>query len=219
MAPLTHRALAAIDRFNDAHPWDHNAHYHRWILDRLPEHAGRALDVGCGSGDLARSLADRADEVVGVDADPRIVDLARRATDPRAGISFRVGDAAADLPEGPFDVITCVAVLHHLPFAPTLERLRGRLAPGGVLVVLGVHRAAMFTDHLIDAAAVPANLAMGLFRSRGGPAPRPTSMTARTAPAAMTLPEIAREAGRALPGVRLRRHLFWRHSLVWHAPM
>ncbi|SHI44559.1 Methyltransferase domain-containing protein [Nocardiopsis flavescens] len=207
--------LAAVHRFNDAHPWDHNAHYHRLLLDRVPARVGRALDVGCGTGELVRALADRAGEVVGVDADPRVVDLARAATGERPGVSFLVGDAGRELPAGPFDVIACVAVLHHLPFAPTLERLRGRLAPGGTLLVLGVHRSSRFTDHLVDAAAVPANLAVGWARGRRA---RPESMTAPTAPAAMTLPEIAREAGRVLPGVRLRRHLFWRHSLVWRAP-
>lgn len=206
--------LAAVDRFNDAHPWDHNARYHRWLLEQAPARVHRALDVGCGTGDLVRALAGRADEVVGVDADPRVVDLARAATGERPGVSFRVADAAADLPEGPFDVVTCVAVLHHLPFAPTLERLRDRLAPGGILLVLGVHEPSQFTDHLLASAAVPANLAVGWAHGRRA---RPASMTARTAPAAMTLPGIAREAGRVLPGVRLRRHLFWRHSLVWRA--
>ncbi|MFY7068175.1 class I SAM-dependent methyltransferase [Nocardiopsis changdeensis] len=206
--------LAAVDRFNDAHPWDHNAHYHRWLLEQLPARVDRALDVGCGTGDLVRALAGRAAEVVGVDADPRVVDLARAATGRCPGVSFRVADAAEELPEGPFDVVTCVAVLHHLPFAPALERMRDRLAPGGTLLVLGVHEPSQFTDHLLGAAAVPANLAVGWARGRR---PRPEAMTARTAPAAMTLPEIAREAGRILPGVRLRRHLFWRHSLLWRA--
>lgn len=206
--------LAAIDRFNAARPWDHNAHYHRWLLGRVPARVHRALDVGCGTGDLVRALAGRAGEVVGVDADPRVVELARAATGERPGVSFRVADAAADLPTGPFDVVTCVAVLHHLPFAPTLERLRDRLAPGGTLLVLGVHEPSRFTDHLLDAVAVPANLAVAWARGRRA---RPAAMTARTAPAAMTLPEIAREAGRILPGVRPRRHLFWRHSLVWRS--
>ncbi|WP_239094534.1 hypothetical protein [Planotetraspora silvatica] len=54
------RILQALDRFHAAHPWDHNAHYHRWILRQLPRSFDSALDVGCGSGDLARLLASRA---------------------------------------------------------------------------------------------------------------------------------------------------------------
>jgi len=40
--------------------WDHNAHYHHWLLRQLPERAGRVLDVGCGSGRLACTLTARA---------------------------------------------------------------------------------------------------------------------------------------------------------------
>jgi hypothetical protein len=39
-------------------PWDHNAHHHRWILRQLPRRFNRAPDIGSGSGDLARLLAD-----------------------------------------------------------------------------------------------------------------------------------------------------------------
>ncbi len=45
MAPPAHRLLQALDRFNAAHPWDHNAHYHRWILRQLPHRSGSALDT------------------------------------------------------------------------------------------------------------------------------------------------------------------------------
>lgn len=80
MPLLTHRALRALDRFHAARPWDHNAHFHRWILRRLPERVGSALDVGCGSGDLARLLARRAERVHGIDADPEITARARQLT-------------------------------------------------------------------------------------------------------------------------------------------
>lgn len=36
MTPLPHRALQALDRFTAVHPWDHNAHHHRWILRAAP---------------------------------------------------------------------------------------------------------------------------------------------------------------------------------------
>jgi hypothetical protein len=40
-------------------------------------------------------------------------------------------------------------------------------------------------------------------------------MTARTRPADLTFTEIEREARAVLPGVRLRRRLLWRYTLVW----
>jgi len=50
--------VAACDRFNQARPWSHNNHYHRWMLRQLPRTIDKALDVGCGAGDLARRLAE-----------------------------------------------------------------------------------------------------------------------------------------------------------------
>ncbi|MFB7087306.1 class I SAM-dependent methyltransferase [Streptomyces sp. NPDC056296] len=218
MTSPPHRLLQALDRFNAAHPWDHNAHYHRWILRRLPHRFGSALDVGSGSGDLARLLATRADEVHGVDSDPLITSQARALTPEGTAASFTVADALTGLPAGPYDVITCVATIHHLPFTEALDTFRRHLAPGGTLVVVGLFRPRTATDHLLGAAAVPLNAATGWLKNRGRSAAPPTSMTARTRPADMPFSDITEAARTALPGARLHRRLFWRYTLTWSHP-
>lgn len=215
MQSLTRRVIRSLDRFNAAHPWNHNAHYHRWIMRQLPRRFGRALDVGAGSGDLARLLAGRADMVHGIDSDGAILARARELTGGSATVHFVLGDALAETPVGPYDVITCVTAVHHLPFTDALTHFRKHLAPGGTLVIVGVARAQSPVDHLLGLVAVPANLAMGWLKNSGRRAPRPVSMTAPTRPATMAFPEVVREARRVLPGARLRRRLFWRYTLVW----
>ncbi|MFD0145031.1 MULTISPECIES: class I SAM-dependent methyltransferase [unclassified Streptomyces] len=207
--------LRALDRFNAAYPWDHNAHHHRWILRQLPTRFERALDVGSGSGDLARLLAERAAVVQGVDSDPVITARARELTPTDLPVTFTVTDATSGFPAGPYDVITCVATIHHLPYAQALTCFRRHLAPGGTLVVVGLSRARTPVDHLLGALAVPANAAMGWLKNKGRPSRRPVSMTAPTRPADMTFGEIVRETRAVLPGARLRRRLFWRYTLVW----
>ncbi|MFJ1802541.1 class I SAM-dependent methyltransferase [Streptomyces sp. NPDC088180] len=209
------RVLRVLDRFHAAHPWDHNAHYHRWILRRLPGRSARALDVGSGSGDLARLLASRADAVHGIDADPAIVDRARERTAPGVPVTFSVGDALEEVPSGPYDVITCVATLHHLPLSEALTHFRRHLAPGGTLIVVGLYRPRSRSDYLIDAVAIGPNIAMAWIKNKGRGAPRPVAMTAPTRPATTAFPDIVRDARRVLPGARLRRRLFWRYTLVW----
>ncbi|GAA3789966.1 class I SAM-dependent methyltransferase [Streptomyces chiangmaiensis] len=214
-APLP-RIMRALEQFHATHPWDHNAHYHRWILRQLPRRFNSALDVGSGSGDLARLLASRAGAVHGIDVDPTIVARARELTAPAAPVTFSVGDALKEVPPGPYDVITCVATIHHMPFSDALTCFRQHLAPGGTLVVVGLSRPQSRSDYLIDAVAVPSNVVMAWIKNKGRKAPRTASMTAPTRPATTTFADIVRDARQALPGTRLRRRLFWRYTLVWH---
>jgi hypothetical protein len=122
------------------------------------------------------------------------------------------------LPAGRYDVISCLASLHHLPFA-TVAALRQALAPGGVLLVLGCYRQRTAADHAVALAAAPVNLAARLAvaaaeRARGrAPGPRPPIR-----PAAMPLGQVREEAARLLPGCTVRRLLFWRYLLVFRRP-
>lgn len=218
MKILSPRGVRALERFNAAYPWDHNAHYHRWILRQLPRRFDRALDVGSGSGDLARLLSGRAHAVQAVDSDPVITAQAQKLTSSGLPITFTVADALADFPGGPYDVITCVAAIHHMPFVEALTRFRHHLAPGGTLVIVGLSRAQSPSDHLLGIVAIPANAALGWLKNKGRPSRRPVSMTAPTRPADMTFGDIVREARNVLPGARLRRRLFWRYTLVWKVP-
>ncbi|MYQ91649.1 methyltransferase domain-containing protein [Streptomyces sp. SID4946] len=215
MGTSTERLVEGLRRFNDAHPWDHNAHYHPWLLRQLPRRSGRALDVGCGAGELARLLAGRVERVEAVDADPEILARAREHAWAAANVRYTLAAAPDGLPPGPYDVITCVAVLHHLPFAETLTRFRAQLAPGGTLVVVGCAR----DEDVRGMLSVPLNALFGWVKNRGRAATeRPVGMTAPVKGPEMDFSEIAGQARRLLPGVRLRRGFFWRYTLVWRAP-
>ncbi|MBF4615173.1 methyltransferase domain-containing protein [Curtobacterium sp. VKM Ac-1376] len=80
---------------------------------------GRVLDLGCGGGDLARSLVRWAAsdgfelEVVGADPDERAIAAARRSTP--AGVTFRQQSSGELVAAGErFDVVVSNHVLHHL---------------------------------------------------------------------------------------------------------
>lgn len=68
----------------------------------------------------------------------------------------------------PYDVVTCVASIHHMPFSEALTCLRQHLASGGTLVVVGVYRPRSRSDYLIDAAAIPVNVAMAWVKNKDG---------------------------------------------------
>jgi ubiquinone/menaquinone biosynthesis C-methylase UbiE len=101
--------------------------------------AGRAIDIGCGSGWWLRSLAEQGVEptrLCGVDAIPRRIAAARVAI-PEADIRLA---EAGDLPypDGWFEVATLITVLSSLPdeaqVLQSLAEARRVLAPGGRLL-------------------------------------------------------------------------------------
>lgn len=93
------------------------------------------VDLGCGGGALARSLARKWPEagVTGVDASSAM--LAQAAATP-SPVSWVEADLRAWRPDRPVDLIVSNAALHWLPGHDRLfPDLLGRLAPGGVLAV------------------------------------------------------------------------------------
>ncbi|SEG91131.1 Methyltransferase domain-containing protein [Actinacidiphila yanglinensis] len=210
---------AFLDRVNRRHPWSHNDHYGPWIARRVVGIGARdVLDVGCGAGNLVALLRRRAVTVTGLEPDREMARAAaeRFADDPAVTI-VEAGFAGRDLGRR-FDAITLVAVLHHLPLVPTLRELRGCLAPGGRLVVVGCFRETGRVDLLVSLLSVFLNPVMGLVKHPARAAGLPLHMTAPTADPTETLGDIRAAAARELPGARIRRRLFWRYSLVYDAP-
>ena len=111
--------------------------HHLWALDRALEDVispVRILDLGTGTGVVAKALAERYPEadVVGIDLSPEMIEEARRKLpqelEPR--VAFQVGDAAALLsPDGDFDL---VVLSNMIPFFDELARIT---ASGGRLVL------------------------------------------------------------------------------------
>ncbi|SDN60811.1 Methyltransferase domain-containing protein [Allokutzneria albata] len=193
-------------------PFNHNDFYHRRLLRHVPSHCADALDVGCGSGTFARRLARKAGWVDAIDASAEMIDAARTRSQGAANIEFRTGDLM-DIEPARYDFVSCIATVHHLPSFPVaLERLRDSLRPGGVLAVLGLYRERTVSDYALAAAAAPVNLVLNaLSRKDHG-------VSAPVKDATLTFAEIRADADRVLPGHRVRRHLFWRYSLIYRKP-
>jgi SAM-dependent methyltransferase len=109
---------------------------HDFFLRNLPSGRGAPLEVGCGSGLLARELARRFDEVVAIDLSLPMLLLARR-DNAAANIAYRQMDANALALEGRFDFVVSHTTFHHLADVPrTLATLRSHVAPGGRIAIL-----------------------------------------------------------------------------------
>jgi len=235
-----------LDWVNARHPWNHNEYFHRWILANLPDHRRLAVDIGCGTGVLAGRLAEQFTHVTGIDADAGMAAAAsaRLARCPR--VSIRRCGFAEFTPTltsteggGEADLVTMVAVLHHLDLDQALTRIPSLLAPGGRLLVVGLARIDSPADIAADLISLAANPVMGLAKhpravrrpdqsAAGGSAGDPVGGSAGGSvggpvmpikDAADTLAEIKNVARDRLPGVTVRRRLFFRYTLRWDKPL
>lgn len=101
-----------------------------------PRPGSRAVDLGCGPGELTRQLHDYLGcrETLGLDSSPAM--LQKAAAHAGSGVSFAEQDIAEFAPREPFDVIFSNAALQWVADHPRLfARLASALAPGGQLAV------------------------------------------------------------------------------------
>ena len=114
--------------------------YPPFLLDALVgalglDGTGRLLDVGCGPGSLLLPLAPHVGTAIGIDADPDMIEAARRLTANLPGVQLhvmRAEDLPADL--APVDVITFAQSFHWLRREQVAVAARHLLRPGGVIV-------------------------------------------------------------------------------------
>jgi 2-polyprenyl-6-hydroxyphenyl methylase/3-demethylubiquinone-9 3-methyltransferase len=116
----------------------------RFVAERATLSGARVLDVGCGGGLLAESLARAGAKVTAIDLAPGMIEVARlHAMEEKLEIDYRMvaaeGVAAAE--SGSFDVVTCMEMLEHVPdpaqMVVTLTRL---VRPGGAVFISTLNR-------------------------------------------------------------------------------
>ncbi|OHX13995.1 bifunctional 2-polyprenyl-6-hydroxyphenol methylase/3-demethylubiquinol 3-O-methyltransferase UbiG [Chromobacterium sphagni] len=136
-----------IDKFSQlAHKWwDKDSEFkplheiNPLRLDFIDRHASiagkKVLDVGCGGGILAESMALQGAQVTGIDLAKKSLKVAQlHSLESGVPIDYRcvpVEELAAEMPAS-FDVVTCMEMLEHVPDPQSVVRACAALAkPGG----------------------------------------------------------------------------------------
>jgi len=166
-APAQARAYAEAD-FSESN----QAFVDRFVAlaERNRREPGCALDLGCGPGDICIRLACALPDwqIVGLDAGPNMLELARAAVESVA-LTDRI-DLVHDqlpcrLPPHEFTAIVSNSLLHHLPDPMSLWTTIAEQAPAGCLIqIMDLHRPdseararALVETHAADAPQVLAS--------------------------------------------------------------
>jgi ubiquinone/menaquinone biosynthesis C-methylase UbiE len=207
-----------IALLTETHPGAHGL-YHKYLLRYLPPRCEHALEIGCGTGEFTRLLAQRAESVVAVDLSPQMIRLAQLQSANYTNIEYITGDVMQlTLPGESYDCIVSIATLHHLPRDQALLRMTGALKPGGVLIIHDLLAADSFVDSITSALAYPVSVVRRFWKTGWLRAPREV----REAWAEhgkgevyLTLAEVREMCGQYLPLAQVRRHLLWRYTVIW----
>jgi SAM-dependent methyltransferase len=133
---LAERFAALVDRKAE------NAYVERpATLSLMPDLEGkRVLDAGCGPGVYARLLIERGANVVGVDASPKMIELARKRVGDRA--EFRMWDLRDPpdfLEDGSFDIVLASLVVDYIEDWTQLFGEFARILRDGGVFVFSIH--------------------------------------------------------------------------------
>ena len=130
---MWHINQAAIRYEGGIHPKHRLMDYHRFFINKLRV-GDKVLDVGCGYGAVAFSMANAGALVTGIDMDETNLRQARKRFQ-HENLIFIFGDVRQDLPDGNFDVIVMSNVLEHIEARiGLLKRIRDKFKPNLLLI-------------------------------------------------------------------------------------
>lgn len=135
--------------------WDPNSEFRplheinplrlNWIDERVHLQNKRVLDVGCGGGILAESMAKKGAEVLGIDLAEKSIKVAElhKLETGVSNVNYRlvtVEDLAKEQPEQ-YDAITCLEMLEHVPEPASIVKACAQLCkPGGWVFFSTINR-------------------------------------------------------------------------------
>ena len=115
-----------------------------WIKSLVDLNGIKVLDVGCGGGILAESIAQSGADTCGIDLSQKALKVAElHALEVGATLTYRsiAAETLAEEQPAQYDVVTCMEMLEHVPDPASVVRACAKLCkPGGTLFFSTLNR-------------------------------------------------------------------------------
>ena len=115
-----------------------------WIKSFVNLQGKKVVDIGCGGGILAESIAQSGADATGIDLSEKALKVAElHALEVGANLTYRSisAEALADEQSGQYDVVTCMEMLEHVPDPASVVQACAKLCkPGGTLFFSTLNR-------------------------------------------------------------------------------
>ncbi len=157
---IYHSAMNAdpleIQKFSDVahHWWDTRSEFRplheinplrlEWIHARADLSGKKVIDVGCGGGILAESMAKKGANVTGIDLSEKALNVADlHSLESELAIRYQLiaAEQMAKQEPGQYDIVTCMELLEHVPDPAAIIKACATLVkPGGLVFFSTLNR-------------------------------------------------------------------------------
>jgi 2-polyprenyl-3-methyl-5-hydroxy-6-metoxy-1,4-benzoquinol methylase len=198
--------------------WDHNRQYQNYLLKNIPPDCSYILDVGCGTGELTKKLVPYSAKIIGIDVSGNMINEAKKRNyDEKIDYIKTSVEKYLEETEKRFDVIISIAALHHMNEEKILETMKGRLTQKGKIIILDLVKGSI-ADYAAAIISVPLSIILRL-KNNGK---LKVSKEQRDAweghfhyDKYLTIKEVKSIARKKLGEAKIKKHLFWRYSIVY----
>ncbi len=139
---LAHRWWDPTSEFRPLH--EINPLRLEWINAKVPLAGKRVIDIGCGGGILAESMARKGADVTGIDLSDKalkVADLHSLESGAKVRYKLIAAEAMAEAEPGQYDVVTCMEMLEHVPDpAAIVQACAALVKPGGHVFLSTLNR-------------------------------------------------------------------------------
>jgi 2-polyprenyl-3-methyl-5-hydroxy-6-metoxy-1,4-benzoquinol methylase len=199
--------------------WDHNQQYQNYLLKNIPNNCSRILDVGCGTSELTKKLTYFSREIIGIDVSENMINEAKKRNyDERIDYIKIPVEKYLEETEKQFDIIISIAALHHMNEEEVLKTMKKKLTKDGKILILDLVKTKTILEWVLGITAALLNpMIMLIMRGR-------MRITEEEREAwsghfqydkYLTTNEVKNIVKRSLGKGKVKRHFFWRYSIIY----